>query len=244
MNNLKDIHNSPMVVKKILSVVLSGFQWTIWRTYTTHGAYIKKNRGCFIRISMNNLKDIHNFADFFDKIVKLFYQDFNEQFEGHTQPHRWRTLSAICCFIRISMNNLKDIHNYTPPTFAQLWLFYQDFNEQFEGHTQRRDSSLSDRLGCFIRISMNNLKDIHNINGLADLTGSVVLSGFQWTIWRTYTTIALRLRNNRRLFYQDFNEQFEGHTQHCCNCIDSIFCCFIRISMNNLKDIHNFGQYL
>ena len=40
---------------------------------------------------------------------RLFYQDFNEQFEGYTQPLylTWTLVSG--CFIRISMNNLKDI---------------------------------------------------------------------------------------------------------------------------------------
>ena len=34
------------------------------------------------------------------------------------------------------MNNLKDIHNPMSPRFARAKLFYQDFNEQFEGYTQ------------------------------------------------------------------------------------------------------------
>ena len=41
----------------------------------------------------------------------LFYQDFNEQFEGYTQLARIGSRFGLCCFIRISMNNLKDIHN-------------------------------------------------------------------------------------------------------------------------------------
>ena len=41
-------------------------------------------------------------------------------------------------------------------------LFYQDFNEQFEGYTQPRETNQANRDSCFIRISMNNLKDIHN----------------------------------------------------------------------------------
>ena len=43
-------------------VVLSGFQWTIWRIYTTLRVVYREPCGCFIRISMNNLKDIHNLA--------------------------------------------------------------------------------------------------------------------------------------------------------------------------------------
>ena len=34
---------------------------------------------------MNNLKDIHNRKAATDKHATLFYQDFNEQFEGYTQ---------------------------------------------------------------------------------------------------------------------------------------------------------------
>ena len=41
----------------------------------------------------------------------LFYQDFNEQFEGYTQLHVMPGDTIKGCFIRISMNNLKDIHN-------------------------------------------------------------------------------------------------------------------------------------
>ena len=41
------------------------------------------------------------------------------------------------------------------------------------------------------------------------------------------------------LFYQDFNEQFEGYTQHVFGYQGKYYGCFIRISMNNLKDIHN-----
>ena len=41
------------------------------------------------------------------------------------------------------------------------------------------------------------------------------------------------------LFYQDVNEQFEGYTQHAGQLDQQLESCFIRISMNNLKDIHN-----
>ena len=67
----------------------------------------------------------------------LFYQDFNEQFEGYTQRTAWRTLRRKSCFIRISMNNLKDIHNTKDMVKPSVLLFYQDFNEQFEGYTQQ-----------------------------------------------------------------------------------------------------------
>ena len=60
---------------------------------------------------MNNLKDIHNSDEPKSHSTLLFYQDFNEQFEGYTQPYAPVTHYASRCFIRISMNNLKDIHN-------------------------------------------------------------------------------------------------------------------------------------
>ena len=166
MNNLKDIHNGVAFVKLKERVVLSGFQWTIWRIYTT---------------------ELQNAISF----NELFYQDFNEQFEGYTQLTFAWVVGYFSCFIRISMNNLKDIHNnciiltkicyvvlsgfqwtiwriYTTlraTVIKSSWLFYQDFNEQFEGYTQR--------MGRFLCLT------------------DVVLSGFQWTIWRIYTTLRL-----------------------------------------------------
>ena len=64
---------------------------------------------------------------------------------------------------------------HTPP----LLLFYQDFNEQFEGYTQPKLMSKTSKKGCFIRISMNNLKDIHNERLRDAIKPRVVLSGFQ-----------------------------------------------------------------
>ena len=169
------------------------------------------------------------------------------------------------CFIRISMNNLKDIHNLSPAEHMTagvvlsgfqwtIWriytthhnkglhlllLFYQDFNEQFEGYTQHASALLLPLNRCFIRISMNNLKDIHNLQVFLFVNYIVVLSGFQWTIWRIYTTRNLIHYEDKQLFYQDFNEQFEGYTQLHNPSLSNSECCFIRISMNNLKDIHN-----
>ena len=140
MNNLKDIHNRCRLLFKPTLVVLSGFQWTIWRIYTTQ----LKGR---------------------ETSKLLFYQDFNEQFEGYTQP--WR---------------------------------------QHENHITR----------CFIRISMNNLKDIHNLHKIHFCELLVVLSGFQWTIWRIYTTVRGCNLQPITLFYQDFNEQF------CCKSTEKI----------------------
>ena len=112
---------------------------------------------------MNNLKDIHNCQSLGTSPSLLFYQDFNEQFEGYTQLSPSGSKATACCFIRISMNNLKDIHNSIAINSINIVLFYQDFNEQFEGYTQQnlQDCRMISR--CFIRISMNNLKDIHNI---------------------------------------------------------------------------------
>ena len=144
----------------------------------------------------------------------LLYQDFNEQFEGHTQLSVMMSQTFTCCYIRISMNNLKDIHNNNGPRVGRVRLLYQDFNEQFEGHTQRFDCLRCKVMSCYIRISMNNLKDIHNI--CKPFVVSTVL------------------------LYQDFNEQFEGHTQPRWYSWSNRSGCYIRISMNNLKDIHNY----
>ena len=240
MNNLKDIHNSRLFAHCCVRIVLSGFQWTIWRIYTTMLTDMLYNR-------------------------VLFYQDFNEQFEGYTQLLSCPSSVINHCFIRISMNNLKDIHNacvcdeacvcivlsgfqwtiwriYTTTdnyvVFCNL-LFYQDFNEQFEGYTQRFSNCVCCVYYCFIRISMNNLKDIHNTLQLLERNNVIVLSGFQWTIWRIYTTRHPIPPQRRPLFYQDFNEQFEGYTQLLGGAAIMWLNCFIRISMNNLKDIHN-----
>ena len=160
---------------------------------------------------MNNLKDIHNIMISLPFSSMLFYQDFNEQFEGYTQPLALLKLVHSSCFIRISMNNLKDIHNTWHHTLLYPLLFYQDFNEQFEGYTQLHQPRPTPRVCCFIRISMNNLKDIHNRQ-------------------RCWEKDAL-------LFYQDFNEQFEGYTQLISVTNSSKVGCFIRISMNNSKNI-------
>ena len=85
---------------------------------------------------MNNLKDIHNHEHLIELCAVLFYQDFNEQFEGYTQQRGCANPTPRGCFIRISMNNLKDIHNLHKHHNVEDLLFYQDFNEQFEGYTQ------------------------------------------------------------------------------------------------------------
>ena len=48
---------------------------------------------------MNNLKDIHNVKTYQSDLFKLFYQDFNEQFEGYTQQgiflvRKWLVISS------------------------------------------------------------------------------------------------------------------------------------------------------
>ena len=92
----------------------------------------------------------------------MFDQDFNEQFEGYTQPDDRVDFACFRCLIRISMNNLKDIHNEILSNNIVFKLFDQDFNEQFEGYTQLYSYVFSIKERCLIRISMNNLKDIHN----------------------------------------------------------------------------------
>ena len=137
MNNLKDIHN---LLRKEISpylVVILGFQWTIWRTYTTSMFRSEDPECCYIRISMNNLKDIHNEerCDIVHHIVVIL----------GFQWTIWRTYTTFLLSISVAM-------------------------------------------GCYIRISMNNLKDIHNKGSKCFSYCKVVILGFQWTIWRTYTT--------------------------------------------------------
>ena len=159
MNNLKDIHNLIVFVIYRALVVLSGCQWTIWRIYTTDKEIV-------------------------EVVIKLFYQDVNEQFEGYTQRLLW---SRIWRGVVLSGCQWTIWRIYTTTCDGiddGVRLFYQDVNEQFEGYTQPHMLSSLCRLGCFIRMSMNNLKDIHNV----------------LCYWVAYI----------QLFYQDFNEQF------CC----------------------------
>ena len=167
MNNLKDIHNFQTYHISKSFIVLSGFQWTIWRIYTTPCVY-------------------------FPTHGSLFYQDFNEQFEGYTQPFHY-----FFMFHRIVLSGFQwtiwRIYTTVPRGRLALWgLFYQDFNEQFEGYTQLRLCRTESKCYCFIRISMNNLKDIHNPFPLFQSDDKIVLSGFQWTI------LLQKYRKNRK----------------------------------------------
>ena len=214
MNNLKDIHNCATDHGYRDLVVLSGCQWTIWRIYTTTKTisymaltlfYQDVNeqfegytqRGvegctswsrCFIRMSMNNLKDIHNCPSALELA--------------------WRVVLSGCQWTIWRIYTTQ--HRCT---YLIARLFYQDVNEQFEGYTQPTFWQPIDWCRCFIRMSMNNLKDIHNscVKHLAQCR--VVLSGCQWTIWRIYTTGDWTFQSSPQLFYQDVNEQFEGYTQ-------------------------------
>ena len=214
MNNLKDIHNLKDWCCLERNVVLSGFQWTIWRIYTTESM----GSGCE---------------------CQLFYQDFNEQFEGYTQPTSRHSRPPSVVLSGFQWTIWRIYTTMLVGVNVQTGLFYQDFNEQFEGYTQPYSKYAHKTHGCFIRISMNNLKDIHNIGWKRKRVRGVVLSGFQWTIWRIYTTERGCTLCEIKLFYQDFNEQFEGYTQPYLWSQFVKRCCFIRISMNNLKDIHN-----
>ena len=188
---------------------------------------------------MNNLKDIHNILRLHRMDRVLFYQDVNEQFEGYTQ-HSQLSIKSIIVVLSGCQWTIWRI--YTTPLRLSPYpsrLFYQDVNEQFEGYTQHLCRTWRKWRGCFIRMSMNNLKDIHNRLRLVFLLGLVVLSGCQWTIWRIYTTYNPSQLFLTLLFYQDVNEQFEGYTQQDRWWCQYQHCCFIRMSMNNLKDIHN-----
>ena len=57
---------------------------------------------------MNNLKDIHNALGRCFLVEIVVYQDFNEQFEGYTQPMDGVIERAVGCYIRISMSKLKN----------------------------------------------------------------------------------------------------------------------------------------
>ena len=54
-----------------------------------------------------------------------------------------------------------------------------------------------------------------------------------------YTTGCVVLQEKFELFYQDFKDTFVCYTQRTYDSYFMLICCFIRISMNNLKDIHN-----
>ena len=148
-------------------------------------------------------------------------------------------MSNVCCYIRISMNNLKDIHNCLARFFVlcqvvilgfqwTIWRIYTTSLLRYAGRKRVVILGFQWTIwriyttvywiviftgSCYIRISMNNLKDIHNIFFICAISSAVVILGFQWTIWRIYTTPRVRMRAGMR--------------------------CYIRISMNNLKDIHN-----
>ena len=77
------------------------------------------------------------------------------------------------------MNNLKDIHNNRFVAASNLALFCQDVNEQFEGYTQPSTTCRTSSKSCFVRMSMNNLKDIHNHIHATHIYAHVVLSGCQ-----------------------------------------------------------------
>ena len=182
MSNLKDIHNWNAYLAYEQLVALSGFQWAIWRIYTTWMHLSRKNLGCFIRISMSNLKDIHNKLRRVSHVGIVALSGF--------QWAIWRIYTTKSATKQRAQG-----------------LLYQDFNEQFEGYTQRSSVNIPRALGCFIRISMSNLKDIHNwLIGLY-FVPVVALSGFQWAIWRIYTTVLKNTCVPYTLFYQDFNEQ-------------------------------------
>ena len=91
-------------------------------------------------------------------------------------------LLSIVVLSGCQWTNLKDIHNYVIRRKGKTGLFYQDFTEQFEGYTQPALPLSFHAASCYIRISMNNLKDIHNMSICIWIISYVVLSGCQWTI--------------------------------------------------------------
>ena len=146
----------------------------------------------------------------------------------------WERIRGLGCFIRISKILLYAIHNefdalsgdtsvvlsgfqryfcmqYTTARVydkACVKLFYQDFKDTFVCNTQLLDIRGDLSQSCFIRISKILLYAIHNTLSTHPPLLYVVLSGFQRYFCMQYTTRRRRWRSGRRLFYQDFNEQF------------------------------------
>ena len=162
MSNLKDIHNCPVFHVFNSNVALSGFQWAIWRIYTTSASIVVPVNALLYQdfneqfegytqqqggtrgnapVALSGFQwaiwRIYTTNSVINQCRKLLlYQDFNEQFEGYTQPIQEPQDECTSCFIRISMSNLKDIHNMWLARRTKAALLYQDFNEQFEGYTQ------------------------------------------------------------------------------------------------------------
>ena len=156
---------------------------------------------CYIRISMNNLKDIHNAQG--RQAVHCLVVILGFQWTI------WRTYTTtllFClawsgCYIRISMNNLKDIHNIVPKSCLERAVVILGFQWTIWRTYTTGVVSVCGMSRCYIRISMNNLKDIHNGTNRSKEVGVVVILGFQWTIWRTYTTCGVTEAQKRRLLY-------------------------------------------
>ena len=162
MNNLKDIHNLIFGALTPPPVVILGFQWTIWRTYTTANGAPRHKLGCYIRISMNNLKDIHNCYILWCCTTCVVILGFQWTIWRTYTTVRYSFRYYVGCYIRISMNNLKDIHNGSPCWGLRGLVVILGFQWTI-WRTYTTPTPAADlRASCYIRISMNNLKDIHN----------------------------------------------------------------------------------
>ena len=144
-------------------------------------------------------------------------------------------------------------------------LCYQDFKDTFVCNTQLACAPLACLRGCVIRISKILLYAIHNMAkmcprgavccviriskillyaihnaSLGMVSGSVVvLSGFQRYFCMQYTTYSAFRVLSTLLCYQDFKDTFVCNTQPTTTLLQPRSCCVIRISKNNLKDMHH-----
>ena len=132
------IHNRASYISLISFVVLSGFQRYFCMQYTTSSA-------CIARRSW------------------LYYQDFKDTFVCNTQPAAllilllWVVLSGFQRYFCMQYTTVGLRHS--PP----IGLYYQDFKDTFVCNTQLIHVNGFSCNSCIIRISMNNLKDIHNV---------------------------------------------------------------------------------
>ena len=144
---------------------------------------------------------------------RLFYQDFKDTFVCNTQLY-FEPYYCICVVL----------------SGFQRYFCMQYTTVRLCSHLQH---------GCFIRISKILLYAIHNKCKIRLLPLKVVLSGFQRYFCMQYTTDIEEWCYRHQLFYQDFKDTFVCNTQLVDEPRESGSRCFIRMSMNNLKDIHN-----
>ena len=259
--NTQQEHN----ISEEMMVVLSGFQRYFCMQYTTGVDGVKQRDGlfyqdfkdtfvcntqlrarnaplgccCFIRISKILLYAIHNYVREFMELHQVVLSGFQRYFcmQYTTVVHFYWFI--LCCFIRISKILLYAIHNKPKRLINVVLVVLSGFQRYFCMQYTTLRWVVAEEHRCFIRISKILLYAIHNYKQRLEINENVVLSGFQRYFCMQYTTPRQCGGGFDGLSYQDFNEQFEGYTQRSMRSSLSRLRCFIRISMNNLKDIHN-----